>query len=105
MATIYSDRLYRVVGLNGSSGPITVPLGETWVVRDIDAYTGATLTGTTLNFRDANTTGTIWSTTASPTQAQSSEWRGRQVFRGGDVFDFVTTSAWDIRVSGYRLTP
>lgn len=103
MAAVYSSRLYRVSGLNGGSGTITVPAGEVWIVRDVDAYSGAVVGTVTVRFLDIDTGGTIWENTGGINTATYASWRGRQVFEAGDSFAFSASDLSDIRASGYKL--
>lgn len=83
----------------------TVAAGFVVVVRDIDAFWSFGLTGADLNaVGDLGETFAYWSTDEELLSSQSFQWRGRQVFESGTSFSVITSSALDIRVSGYVLT-
>lgn len=104
MANVYSVELYSISNLGGAGAPITCPSGKVMVVRDIDAYTKATLLPSELFVVDITTGGAFAWNFQGPTQAVIYSWRGRQVFSEGLGFQARADSGtWDVRVSGYLL--
>jgi hypothetical protein len=101
---IYSDVLFSQSGLAGHYEQ-TVPPGETWVFRDIDAYTNGVLSLTiALRFIDLDTTGTIWYHEFGINTKSFAQWEGRQVFTSGLSFQFATENGpVDVRACGYRF--
>jgi hypothetical protein len=83
----------------------TVAAGFVVVVRDVDAFWSYGLTPASLNVvGDLGETFAFWFADSVEPISQSFEWRGRQVFESGTSFSVITSSALDVRVSGYVLT-
>lgn len=104
MATVYSAVLAQ---LHEFEGTYTYDVTDEFVlvVRDIDAFWSFGLTLATLNVTgDLDETFAFWTIDPLATASQAFSWRGRQVVEPGGSFNVITSSALDVRVSGYLLT-
>lgn len=105
---IYSDRFYVAQGLQGPSGVITVPPDETWIVKQLSAYSNPLLGWVHVFFHDSESNATLWSIQFNPEQAGSFFFYGAFCFRAGQTMDFFVdvadpTDGADVYVGGYRL--
>jgi len=102
--TVYSAVFYAASGISSPVTMFTVPAGEVWVVRDIDAYNNAGASMSDIYFVDSVSNGTFFYGKVAAASKDTVQWRGRQVFTfGGGAYVNPNGSNWDVRVSGYRL--
>lgn len=111
MASIYSRCLVRAHALaSGTAYEFPFAEGATYIIRDMDAFLPGIGGGSVQVYDDALCT--FWS---DQQESASSgiwlQWRGRQVFEGGqsifvEIENLGATSAegGDIRISGYVLS-
>lgn len=101
---IYSAQLFCAGALTGNH-PVTVPAGQVYVLRDMDAWAETSHNGDELLVRGTNGN-IIWAVLCDGTFAGSlKSWRGRQVIPQGTTFSVNAASgSWDIAISGYILT-
>lgn len=103
MASVYSVSFIQQQGLLGTA-TYTVPAGFRAVVRDIDAYSGASLSSRTLNAIGAAGQ-TFWQHQWQPTDQDSQSFRGRVVIDQGDTLEIsVSGDTCDVTACGYLLT-
>jgi len=105
---IYSDRFMCIRGLRGSSTPVTVPVGETWIVKQLGAYAAPLVTNVHVFFHDTGTDGALWSQIFTPSASGNFFFYGAFCFREGESMDFYVdaadpTDGADVYAGGYRL--
>lgn len=103
---VYSTQLAAQKAFNGTLD-VLVPTGFILVVRDIDvSFFGNGTTGS-FNFF-GNISNELWGVAFAASGFQTAQWRGRQVFETGQMFQLTTTGGsghWpDFQISGYKLT-
>lgn len=99
---VYSTRFIQVRGLDGAV-TYTCPDGYVAVVRDLDAYHGATGAESSVYLIGAGGQ-TLWENDNSVVDASYSSWRGRQVFYEGESIQVSANDSTDVTVSGYLLS-
>ena len=100
MPTVYSTSFLELHASSGST--FEVPAGYRAVVRDADCFYPG---GAGQSAQLEGPAGGIFAYFPFTAEINGvlSSWRGRQVFEPGDVVTFATTTAMDIKVSGYLL--
>ena len=105
LSPVYSTRFFAVEGLLGTQ-TYTPEAGFVAIVRDIDLYVAVPLLGSISFFFIGSSGQTIDYYEAGADTTATHQWRGRQVFTDLDTFSItVNSSAADVTVSGYLLTP
>lgn len=102
---MYSTNFVAVAGLVGLE-PLTVPAGEVWILRDLDAYATGVISVpfTILWLHGVNGQAIAYHQWLAGVQ-ETFEWRGRQVLSPGTTWDVRSDNgAVDVTVSGYVLT-
>ena len=103
-AGVYSVRFVELHNYTGiyvvkNEGP------STWVLRDLDAYSGAVIDEGTLFLR-GNANNVLFYATSSIAAGSYVSWRGRQIIGPGESFAIeADVNGWDVAVSGYQLVP
>lgn len=101
MANVYSTR-FLAWAASELPPAYVVPTGYVAVVRDADVYSAG---GEIINWRLGVNTVAIFAAGAFTiiAEAQTAEWRGRQVLEPGDELYFQSDGPTDGLVSGYLL--
>jgi hypothetical protein len=104
MAPVYS-RLLAIQRSFTGTATLDVAADVVVVIRDVDVYISADLTGA-INYRLLGSAGqTIdWAVCDIDTTIVH-QWRGRQVMPPGSSWSFVTDGPCDVTISGYVLSP
>jgi hypothetical protein len=105
MANVYTVQLASLHDLaSGASQDFSVPAGFAWIIRDIDATSGASLDLPFLHVEDLVTGGTIAVLAVGGLFLESVQWKGRQAFTYGGGFRLrAENNSWDARVTGYEF--
>ena len=99
---VYSTELARAHAYTGTQ-TVVAPPGIVIVLRDVDSYVSADLTGA-INVYLRGDGGEIidwWVCDVDTTIVH--QWRGRQVFESGQSFSLTSDGPADWRCSGYEL--
>lgn len=101
---VYSTQLIGAAGLGNTNIGYTVPAGYVCVLRDVDAFCHPT--GSASAFVIAgNLSAVIWYWENASGFVGSGQWRGRQVFRPGQIITFeAQIGTYDFSASGYLLS-
>lgn len=104
---VYSVMLWslaQATAATGKSGP-TVPDGEVYILRDIDAWSSTGAAGDFFVLYGAAGVAIQLLAIGDGHSSHSTQWRGRQVYAPGEQLAVqVGTGTWNIQMSGYRLT-
>jgi hypothetical protein len=102
---IFSTRFLAVHDL-APAIPATyiVPAGHLAVVRNMDAYFGASLSDRKV-FARGSASEIFWEEVVSAPGDGWRQWQGRHVFFEGEAFSMFVDAVGDISASGYLLTP
>lgn len=101
-SSVYSHCFGQWSGLSGSE-TLTVPTGTVWIVRDIDAIA---LLGSAGSVEASRNDATLFWQVGydGALQADSYQFRGRQVFAAGETIVLTASPGpWDVSVCGYSL--
>jgi len=105
---IFSDHFFVIQGLNGVSGPHTVPAGEVHVVKQLTAYASPLIGNVHVFFHHADYNAALWSVSFTLGQSGNFNFYGALVFRAGETMNFQVntsdpTDGADVYAGGYIL--
>lgn len=106
-APVYSTRFQVIAGLGGTGPSITVPLGHTYVVKQLTAYASPVLGQTNVFFEDDDTGAALFRAGFQITLGGWAGFFGSIVFKEGQGFHFQVDNPSgelaDVGAFGYDL--
>jgi hypothetical protein len=98
----YSVLIYGAAGVSALVD-LAPPAGFKWVIRDIQAYCNAGLSGSRFTFEGADGQAAV-SFVWPPNTTEGFQWSGRIVVESGQTVHLHADDPTDVTISGYALT-